>query len=828
MNLTFPVVYAFLCILLATLDFLVAFKSLQKAEESGRYLGLSSLCAGLVTLSYFLSVIVKSRQTMSIMSSLYFLLIDWMLVALARFVYRITRTHLQRSARIIRITADCIAALDSIVMILNVFTGIALEYQPFTAAQGNLQLYRYQMKPLYILHLVFTYALVLLVLSTLILKCFRTPGKYRSQFSLIVLAILVVVGVNAVFLFIDDNSIFSQLDCSIFGYSIGLILCYWAAFHYRQNHMLESLSMTIFQNIGEGIVLFDYMNELVMHNERARQLLPDLRFEEHMPVGSFIRQCGISHEGEEDSYSVQCEGLERHSRPLQCDYTRLRDQGGSVIGHLFVLKDETEDIDLLTGFERVDTFRRAVAARPYAYDHPTAVVVMDILGLGEVNRVFGREVGDQRIRHLAHLLKGTMPAGTVFVRGHEAHLVAICRGKQEKEIQPAVEEIIHATSGSVLYGISQTRQDMDEIRGVIDAVEVASRALQIKQLLNSRSFHSQTLTSLVRALQESDSDTEAHVRRTRKMGIELGKRVGLGDAALADLQLLCLLHDIGKIGIPLEILNKPGRLTDHEWAVLKTHTEKGYQIAMSSAELRSIAPMILYHHERWDGKGYPEKLSGNEIPILSRIISVVDSYDAMVNTRSYRKALTPEAAQQEIRRCAGTQFDPDLAMEFLRLLEENPDIAVGEKTGGDEVRVFIPSAVSPDVFGNTIAIPYSRYLLNLEETIIEVDDRFEAITGYTAGEVVGKLTQFDLIPQESRAHYMLQVNNAFSKSDIAYLKHELLRRDGTRVWVVCYGKRYYDSAEKAFRSEILIFRSTGAEGEEVDSPASGAAVSDQG
>ena len=87
-----------------------------------------------------------------------------------------------------------------------------------------------------------------------------------------------------------------------------------------------------------------------------------------------------------------------------------------------------------------------------------------------------------------------------------------------------------------------------------------------------------------------------------------------------------------------------------------------------------------------------------------------------------------------------------------------------------------------------------------------------AITGYSSGEVVGKLSQFDLIPPESRAHYMLQVNNAFSRGDVAYLKHELLCRDGSRIWVVCYGKRYYDSAEKAFRSEILIFRATGADG----------------
>ena len=172
-----------------------------------------------------------------------------------------------------------------------------------------------------------------------------------------------------------------------------------------------------------------------------------------------------------------------------------------------------------------------------------------------------------------------------------------------------------------------------------------------------------------------------------------------------------------------------------------------------------------------------------------------------------------ENAQEEIRRCSGSQFDPQLAEEFLRMLEDNPEIALGEKTGGSEVRVYIPGKVSPDVIGNTFAIPYSRYVLDLDDTIIEVDERFTDITGYSRDEVLGRMTQFDLIPTQDRGYYMLQVNNAFSHGNIAYLKHEIQRKDQTKIWVVCYGKRYYDSAEKAFRSEILIFRTTGGEAE---------------
>ena len=265
-----------------------------------------------------------------------------------------------------------------------------------------------------------------------------------------------------------------------------------------------------------------------------------------------------------------------------------------------------------------------------------------------------------------------------------------------------------------------------------------------------------------------------------------------------------MLHDIGKIGVPLEILNKPGKLTDEEWAVLKTHVEKGYQIAMSSDELSSIADMILCHHERWDGRGYPNHIAGEAIPILSRVISVVDAYDAMVNNRSYRKALPPEKAQEEIRACAGQQFDPYIAEEFLKMLQENPDIAEGESTGGEEVKFFQQIQQETVATGNTRAVTYSRYLLDRDDKIVETDDNFTQITGYSRQETVGVMSQFDLIPQEDRAFYIIQVNNQFSHGSIAFLEHEIQRKDGTRINVFCYGKRYYDSALKTFRSEILI------------------------
>ena len=320
------------------------------------------------------------------------------------------------------------------------------------------------------------------------------------------------------------------------------------------------------------------------------------------------------------------------------------------------------------------------------------------------------------------------------------------------------------------------------------------------------STRSQALASLVRALKEADADTEDHVLRTQRMGAMLGRRIGLTDAELAQLELLCLLHDIGKIGIPLEILNKPGKLEDQEWAVLRTHPEKGYQIAMSSDELKPIAEMVLCHHERWDGKGYPRGLKGKDIPVLSRIIAIVDAYDAMVNDRAYRKALKPEVAQEEIRVNAGTQFDPALAREFLTMLSENPALALGEKVQPDEGGEAALPALDAGSSGFAVPIAYSRYILDMNSVIIEADARFEEITGYPVSEAVGHMTQLDLIPMEDRSFYLLQVSEQFTHGSMAYLRHAIQRKDGERIQVACYGKQYFDSAVKVFKSEIIIFQ----------------------
>ena len=142
-------------------------------------------------------------------------------------------------------------------------------------------------------------------------------------------------------------------------------------------------------------------------------------------------------------------------------------------------------------------------------------------------------------------------------------------------------------------------------------------------------------------------------------------------SVMDELTIVAKLHDIGKIGINEELLLKAGNLTSDEFEIVKTHTEKGYRIVKASDQLDNVAKGVLTHHERWDGKGYPLKLSGEGIPLIARIVSVADSYDTMTNNNLYKKTLSKEDAIKELQMCAGKQFDPNIVRVFIEYLEES-------------------------------------------------------------------------------------------------------------------------------------------------------------
>jgi len=188
------------------------------------------------------------------------------------------------------------------------------------------------------------------------------------------------------------------------------------------------------------------------------------------------------------------------------------------------------------------------------------------------------------------------------------------------------------------------------------------------KLAQKESISSSIIFALDQALYEKSTETKEHTDRICDFAIRLGKSIKLSSSQLDELSLLALLHDIGKVAIPESILLKEGKLTEKEWKVIKRHPEIGFNIANASPQIAHIAKAILSCHENWDGSGYPMGISGESIPVISRIILISDAYDVMTNKRSYKEPMEKDDAIAELKRCSGGQFDPKLVGKFIGII----------------------------------------------------------------------------------------------------------------------------------------------------------------
>lgn len=304
------------------------------------------------------------------------------------------------------------------------------------------------------------------------------------------------------------------------------------------------------------------------------------------------------------------------------------------------------------------------------------IILGDVNGLKLINDAFGHQEGDRLLHAIGTILKkccspADVPARwggdefIIFIKDNDANYVDNLIRTIQKECGNMRD---YQTPISISWGRANKDSLHPEMKSVI---KLAEERMYRNKLLESRSAKSSILSSLEQSLHEKHIETEEHTRRIAQMCVQIGKRMGLTQEELDEVTLLSLLHDIGKIGIPEAILLKPGKLTTDEWEVMKTHSEIGYRIAMSTPELAHVANEILSHHERYDGTGYPQGLKCEEIPKLSRLLTIVDSYDVMIHSRQYKEAMSIEHAIQEIQDCSGKQFDPKMVEQFLTILSED-------------------------------------------------------------------------------------------------------------------------------------------------------------
>ena len=463
--------YILLSILIALMDLYLGVLSIRKNRTTGRYLGLACIGAAIVDLSYLISILSDSYLCMSVMSSIYFIDIDFMLLNLVAFTVYFTKGSFVNWGKKAMRLAVFYAVFEVIVFSVNPFCEITVHY-----VKRNTQIaqYAYQMLPLYWMHLIFSYTMVAVVLLLLLKKMKRTPREYRAQYEYVILGITVIVLVNAAFLFLPGESVYNLLDYSICAYSLTSFLLYWSCFDYSTHGMLNSLKNSIFENIGQGIVLFDYEDRLVLYNKRAEDLLGKMQEKDGIALQDFLEHYQLElHLEENESSSLQFyvkDGEEE--RPLRCDIRRLKNEKGQHLGQLFVFSDAALETDLLTGFQEWESFQRFVKERKDSFPPSTGIVMCDINGLSVINSTMGTQSRDQKIRHLAESMRKCFPKQTYYVRGTEAALIALCSHSSEEEMRSLSAEVEKTENDvhPVFYSSYRLDEDM-KILSVDDAFE---------------------------------------------------------------------------------------------------------------------------------------------------------------------------------------------------------------------------------------------------------------------------------------------------------------------------------------------------------------------
>ncbi|NLF36886.1 MAG: diguanylate cyclase, partial [Clostridiaceae bacterium] len=335
--------------------------------------------------------------------------------------------------------------------------------------------------------------------------------------------------------------------------------------------------------------------------------------------------------------------------------------------------------DFLTGLHNRRYFEQEIKKLDVKENLPLSIIIADTNGLKIINDSFGHDTGDELLIKAADAIKKACRPKDLIVRyGGDEFIIVLPKTNKDEAliIASSIKEIAHKEKIanielSISYGCDTKSTSRESI---MKALANAENHMYSHKLSERSSTRSKTTGIIINALFEKSHRESQHSIRVSKLCEAISIEMKLEKQELNKIRIAGLVHDIGKIGIDEKILNKNERLDEDERKEIEKHSEAGWRILSSSTEFSELAQCVLYHHERWDGNGYPHKLKGDNIPIEARIIAVADSYDAMTSERRYKKAMSHEDAINELLRCSGTQFDPDIVDVFINMVPVKADL----------------------------------------------------------------------------------------------------------------------------------------------------------
>ena len=467
----------------------------------------------------------------------------------------------------------------------------------------------------------------------------------------------------------------------------------------EQQQRYQSLVTATLEATADGILVIDTEGRITLFNEKIAELfqLPTREIKQNLEVE--LLKYALTKLAAPEEFLVKTRELQATPSAISSDeisftdgriferYSQPQWLGDKIVGRVWSFRDITEkklDLDrirylsfhdVLTGLYNRRFFEEELARMDTARQLPISIISSDVNGLKLTNDVFGHTRGDEMILAAAQCLQSCCRVEDVVVRlGGDEFVIFLPKCDEVKALE-IVERIqtrcrdktIAGIPVSLALGIATKSESIEDIKTVVNLAETRMYKNKISEV---NRIQLDTLEALERTVYEKDYKAD-HALRLQEFATDFGKYLRLPVEMISDLALLATLHDIGKFGIPNEIINKPGSLSSEEWELMKTHPEVGNRILRATRMVSfAVEEAVLLHHEHWDGSGYPKGLKAEAIPLISRAVAVIDAYDVMTHDRPYHCAIAHEQAIEELRRCAGTQFDPVLVAKFVEFIGE--------------------------------------------------------------------------------------------------------------------------------------------------------------